>query len=302
VEYFSDLVVDLGELTWDVITLDPEGAFNDLVDIGENLVCGGITVLDLIGGNIAESLYNNSCAAPHGIAPEVLDKLRPYFHSDFTSVVIHEACDFTNRGAITFGEHIYFPRPDPTTGAGGYHPLDATSGLVEPDGFAKLAHELVHVLQYRREGFADFMCHYWPTCGIAAELSGESGVSCGEEQEAYMHQALVLEDVQRDGDGVFTCALEDQEWNVSNVASHTCVGKELLDNCPDAANPEQTDFNGDGLGDVCYPGNECTSGDTYYQDCPAHSYGPGYTFVCEYGFWHRHGGGCQPIPDGGYEP
>jgi Domain of unknown function (DUF4157) len=58
------------------------------------------------------------------------------------------------------------------------------------EGFALLAHELVHVLQYRREGFSDFVCHYWPTCGLAAALRG----SCGLEQQAYMHQALVLED------------------------------------------------------------------------------------------------------------
>lgn len=200
VDYFSDLVGDLGDLTWDVVTLDPEGAFDDLVDIGENVVCGQLTVLNLIGGNIAQSMYNNNCAAPHGIAPEILDKLRPYFHSDFTSVVIHEACDFTDRNAVTFGEHIYFQRPDPTTGALGYHPLDAASGTVDPAGFAELAHELVHVLQYRRQGFTD----------------------------------------------------------------------------------------GDGLGDACDSGTECGSGDTMYEDCPAHSWGSG--------------SGCQPIPDGGYEP
>ena len=96
-----------------VFTLDLEGAFNDLVDIVENHVCGTIplTVLDLIGADVAEGLYNNSCDAPHGIAPVILDKLRPYFMSSFDSVVVHEDCDFENRNAITFGEHIYFRHP-----------------------------------------------------------------------------------------------------------------------------------------------------------------------------------------------
>jgi hypothetical protein len=250
VDHFTDLVEDLGDLTWDVLTLDPEGVFNDLVDIVENLVCaagsGTVTVLNLIGADIAESLYNDNCADPHPIAPEVLDKLRPYFQSEFTSVVIHEDCDFSNRNAITFGEHIYFGRPNPAKGVRGYRPMDAA-------GFADLAHELVHVLQYRREGFSDFVCHYWPTCGIAAELAGEVGVSCGFEQQAYMHEALVLDDVQRDGDGVFTCALNAQEWNVNNVPLHSCVGKELLDNCPRIFNPDQADSNGDGIGDACLP-------------------------------------------------
>jgi hypothetical protein len=196
VDFFTDLVKDLGSLTLNIVTLDPEGAFHDLADIGENLVCasgsGTLPLLNLIGADVTESMYNNNCADPHPIAPEVLDTLRLYFKSDFTSVVIHEACDFTNRGAITLGEHIYFPRS-----GYGYRPLDA-GGQVDAAGFALLAHELVHVLQYRREGFSDFVCHYWPTCGIGAELRGEVGVSCGLEQQAYMHEALVLEDLHRD--------------------------------------------------------------------------------------------------------
>ena len=66
-----------------------------------------------------------------------------------------------------------------------------------------------------------------------------------------MYQALVFEDVKRDGDGIFTCALDAQEWNVDNVHSHTCVGKKLLDNCPEIFNPDQADTDGDGLGDAC---------------------------------------------------
>ena len=127
-----------------------------------------------------------------------------------------------------------------------------TSGKVDEAGFADLGHELVHVLQYRREGFTDFICRYWQECGIGAELSGgDAGVSCGFEQQAYMYEALVNEDVQRDGDGAFTCALDAHEWNINNVHSHSCVGKELLDNCLAIFNPDQTDSDGDGLGDAC---------------------------------------------------
>ena len=108
VDFFTDLVEDVASLAWNVFTLDPEGAYHDLIDIVENEVCFDIKLLDVIGAGVAEDLYNNSCAAPHPIAPEVLEKLRPYFKSSFTSVVIHEDCNFSNRNAITFGEHIYF--------------------------------------------------------------------------------------------------------------------------------------------------------------------------------------------------
>ena len=109
VDFFKDLVVDLGDLVQDIITLDPQGAFGDLADICENLVCAKarLTLVNLIGADVAESLYNNNCDAPHGIALDALAKLRPYFNSSLESVDIHENCDFSNRNAITFGEHIY---------------------------------------------------------------------------------------------------------------------------------------------------------------------------------------------------
>jgi len=113
------------DLAWNIVTLDPEGVYTDLKDIAQNLVCGigAVTVLNLIGADVAEGLYNNSCAAEHSIEPEVLAKLQLYFkpsiklfsggQSPFKSVVIHEACDFSNRNAITFGDHIYFQKYDP---------------------------------------------------------------------------------------------------------------------------------------------------------------------------------------------
>jgi hypothetical protein len=286
-DYFTDLVEDLADLTVNVVTLDPAGAFNDLVDIVENQVCaagaGTITVLDLIGADVAEALYNDSCAPPHGIAPEVLERLRPYFQSEFTSVLIHEDCDFPNfspASAITFGEHIYFK-------SGTYNPST-------PDGFARLAHELTHVLQYRRTGFADFICEYWPTCQFGLNPG------CGLEQQGYMYEALVRDDVARDGDGIFTCALDAHEWNGDNVAAHTCAGKALLDNCPTVASANQGDTDGDGSGDVCDPGNQCTPGQTKHEACPADAFwGDGLDYVCNYGYWKQTGGWCKPksLPD-----
>src|SRR5215510_8417354 len=103
-DFFRDLATDLASLTYDVVTLDPAGAFGDLIDVFQDVACPALSGFSAAGGEIAEALKNDNCDAPHGIAPEVLDKLSPYFTSSFDSVVIHENCDFAGGEAITFGE------------------------------------------------------------------------------------------------------------------------------------------------------------------------------------------------------
>ena len=113
--------------------------------------------------------------------------------------------------ATTFGEHIYFSRYK-----FGYKPL-FSNGQVDPTGFSILAHELVHVLQYRQKGFGNFSCRYAPDCGLGGWIAGDAWESCELEQQAYVHQTLVFEDISlSDGDGVFTCIPDDQEWDTTN--------------------------------------------------------------------------------------
>ena len=238
-DYFEDLAEDVADLAWDLLTLDPKEAWEDFKDIANNAVCGPLTPLSLAVSNGVKADFSE-CASPHHpIAPPILAQLSLYFESSFDSVRIHEDCTLDgdivpgSRDAITFGEHIYFAR-------GAYHPQDDA-------GFALLAHELTHVLQYRKKGFGDFTCEY----GLYCQLGADTG--CTIEQQAYIYQALVFEDVRHPdgGDGTFTCALEPHEWGPDNVNLHTCNGKPLLDNCPDDYNPEQEDYNRNKIGDAC---------------------------------------------------
>jgi hypothetical protein len=166
--------------------------------------------------------------------------------------------DAHKRDAITFGEHIYFK-------TGKYHPED-------PVGFARLAHELTHVLQYRKKGFTDFTCEYGLNCGFGLRQS------CKIEQAAYDYEELVRQDQVDDGDGVFT----------------------QVDNCPKHFNPGQQDSDDDGLGNACDPGNECTSGQTKHKACAANTYwGDGYDYVCDNGYWKMAAGWCERKPPPG---
>ena len=271
-----DDVTSVLALTWDIITLNPEEAFEDFAEIAYNHVCNHLTILSLVVSHGLEADFDECASPPHPIEPAVQVMLRRYIHSSLDSVRIHEGChldadvipgeEAPHRGAITFGEHIYF-KP------GRYHPLD-------PEGLALLAHELTHVLQYRQKGLGDFTCEYGLSCGLGLNPS------CEIERKAYEYQALVLDDQYHDSDGIFT----------------------QVDNCPDHFNPGQRDSNGNGLGNACDPGNQCVNGATRHQACGGyHSVGSGYDYVCDNGWWEMAGGWCaynppSTRPGGGGQP
>jgi hypothetical protein len=201
VDYVEDGMKGVLNLTWDIITLDPEDAWKDFKDIAYNEVCFRLTPLSLAISSGLEVDFDECADPPQPIEPEILKKLRLYFKSPLDSVRIHKRCrldadlipgnDADKRVAITFGEHIYFKR-------GAYHPQD-------PKGFALLAHELVHVLQYRKKGFADFTCEYGLNCLFGANRS------CAIEEEADRFEDLVFTDQERTGYmvEVHTCAKKD---------------------------------------------------------------------------------------------
>jgi hypothetical protein len=221
IDYVWDDIKGIADLTWDILTLDPKEAWEDFNNIAYNHICLGFTALSLAVSAGLEADFDECASPPQPIAPDILSKLRLYFKSPFNTVQIHEGCnlnadlipgdDSSYRSAITFGDNIYFE-------PGAYRPQ-------EPKGFAVLAHELTHVLQYRKKGFADFMCEYGLNCRFGLNRS------CAIEQEAEKFEALVLEDRQRPdkGDGVLT----------------------PVDNCPDAFNPDQADSDQDGIGNAC---------------------------------------------------
>lgn len=121
-DFLGDLGKDLSQLTWDVLTLDPIGASEDVFNILENAACFGISPLNWAGGESAKMLTSSTCSFSHPIEQVVLDKLKWYFNSPFDSVRIHGNCWVPGQGdAITFGEHIYFQWADPNTGNLGYH-------------------------------------------------------------------------------------------------------------------------------------------------------------------------------------
>jgi hypothetical protein len=234
------LAQGVGELVKDAARFRPLEFFRDLGEIIERIFCG-VRLLNLIGADVAEDLFNSCLGGQGPIEKDVIEQLKLYFPNvPFDSVVIHAGCDFSlDRDAITFGEHIYFSR---TRGVG-YHPQ---CGLNDPPafcrngmfipGFQLLAHELVHVLQYRREGFEGFICKYAVQCGFGTLVLSQIGAMCPFEQQAYAFDALVADDLWRDGDGVFT----------------------NKDNCPDHANQDQKDKDYDGRGDACDPFEDVT--------------------------------------------
>ncbi len=277
-DVIHDLVKGVAELVIDVVNLDPGEFFDDLGDIAEDtIVCDGAGIPSTtfteflalqVGSDVAQTLFDD-CKASEPIEPDVLAKLGNYFHSDLSSVRIHKDCDFAvERAAITFGENIYFRPGAYAPTCTGPESCDCKDGF-DTTHFAVLAHELVHVLQYRREGFKDFICKYGIECGLGSIV----GTDCPFEQQAFIYQALVLEDMKRDGDGIFTCPLgecddEVHEYTPFNIDEHSCTAEIALcgvnlgtpdapdycqanDNCPDVPNRDQADSDGDGIGDAC---------------------------------------------------
>src|SRR5262249_2975671 len=118
--FIQNLLEDVIDLVTDIITFDPAGIFDDINDILETTVCAGATPLDILGGDVAEAIFD-SCQPGQPIEPEVQAQLEAYFRSSFATVTIHKECDFTDRNAITFGENIYFKKVD--SNGNGYHPL-----------------------------------------------------------------------------------------------------------------------------------------------------------------------------------
>ncbi len=267
-DYTWDTVEGVVKLVGDTVTLDFDDAFEDLKQIGYNGICEPVTsVFTMAVANGLEKDFDDCAGPTHPIDAGVLSRLRLYIKSPLESVRIHENCDLNadtiptneaNRTAITFGEHIYFK-------AGAYHPADAA-------GFALLAHELTHVLQYRKKGFADFSCEYATQCALGLRKE------CDIEKSAYEYQALVRDDQDHDADGVMS----------------------PVDNCINVANPDQTDSDHDGEGNACDPGTQCTGNGIINKACPPNHAGRGYEYMCSNGWMVPAGGWCvYQAPSGG---
>jgi hypothetical protein len=205
------------ELSWDIVTLDPKEAWNDFQDAATAVTCSsGVNLVALAFGKGIETGFNDCDIPAHPIDQHTRARLALYFNSDLGTVRVHEKCHFSGRTAITFGEHIYFKdRFRPTTSDG---------------SFETISHELTHVLQYRKKGFATFACEYGLRCGFGYKK--DSAHLCQLEDAAYTFEDLVKVDQQNDKDGVF----------------------QSIDNCPDRFNPGQEDFDNNKAGNACDKG------------------------------------------------
>jgi hypothetical protein len=272
-DFVRDKLNHAGKLLVDILHADGEAIWDDLVEIfEEDLVCD---LLDVPTGTIGGLLIANgisadvddTCTSTYTLQllPNVHALMQQYFRSPIAEVRVYGGCDVqSGAAAITIGESIYFAEgyfpptcePDPDN-CGCVNGIDVQKASI-------LAHELIHVMQSREEGFKDFICKFHLECGLV-----EDSHSCDIEQEAFLVQAMVYEDVGRDQDGIFTCPLgecpgETGDLTWLSVYGHKC-GAEItlcglesgpdycagVDNCPNAFNPDQLDSDGDGRGDVC---------------------------------------------------
>src|SRR5262245_55276317 len=49
VDFFADILSDLASLVTDILTVDLDGLVDDIVSIGINIVCGSLTVEEIVG-------------------------------------------------------------------------------------------------------------------------------------------------------------------------------------------------------------------------------------------------------------
>jgi len=126
------------------------------------------------------------------LKPEHRFLLENLFGDDFGRVKIHQ--DFLARRitrrlkarAVTIGNRIFLaPGEDP----GDY-----------PFGFLLMAHELVHVVQYRSQGFIPFLARYFWDLGrglLKGKRTFEAYRAVPAEQQAFQIEAEIREWVQK---------------------------------------------------------------------------------------------------------
>lgn len=215
---------DVREVIYDFVTLQPQEAFPDALSVVLDLFC--IADDTALQGAISDTAENIdvSCGGGVLVDPAIQAQLENYFFipgdsddvsdrqpHDFSSVVLIGDCEDIGSVARTYGERIYFAPGELNLFCDQPGEQPCLGGIFVP-GFALLAHELVHVLQYRRMGREDFMCEYADDCGLDPYIGG--GVvacDCDLEQAAYRVQAMVFDDMRRDGDGIFSCPLDENE-------------------------------------------------------------------------------------------
>ncbi|MDD5224681.1 MAG: DUF4157 domain-containing protein [bacterium] len=126
------------------------------------------------------------------LKPEHRFVLEKFFRDDFGRVKIHQ--DFLARRitrrlkarAVTIGNRIFMsPGEDPED---------------YPFGFLLMAHELVHVVQYRNQGFIHFLARYFRDLGrglLKGKRTFEAYRAVPAEQQAFEIEAEIREWVKK---------------------------------------------------------------------------------------------------------